>query len=176
MPYRFESLGGPLVTRGCFCSFECMKRFNLESKNMVESSRICGLIMLHKLRLCGDSRRITAAPSRYCLKKFGGNLTIEEYRKNDNNYELRFDDSRHTNHTSVSAQLSFDTPIADAEMSEDLGEMRERDEQSRMKLAIEKLGDVDMATKPSASLKLRRPVERKRETSSIVGLLGLVKK
>lgn len=70
---------------GVFCSFNCTKAFIMENKkNSLYSNSIS---LLHKiyLDLFPDMKlEIIPAPSWRLLKEYGGDLTIEEFRKNFN--------------------------------------------------------------------------------------------
>ena len=68
---------------GAFCSWGCMKSFNLD-RNGVNHGGIVGQnILLLRKKLCGTdySIGIQCAPNRFALKVFGGELTIEEFRQ-----------------------------------------------------------------------------------------------
>lgn len=67
---------------GNFCSVNCAKSYGLEDKTL--SKKIYLLSHMYK-QLKGPDFRIKPAPPKYCLKKFGGTLTIDEYRKNFTN-------------------------------------------------------------------------------------------
>jgi len=56
---------------GQFCSWECMKAWNMDSKN-VHSPEINQFITLYKKRILGKVTPTRIAPSRYALKLFGG--------------------------------------------------------------------------------------------------------
>jgi hypothetical protein len=76
MPYKFKS--NTFSTTGYFCSWECMKAYAYD-KNRLD---IVELISFMKKRTDGKYSIITRAPKKECLKVFGGELTIEEFRKN----------------------------------------------------------------------------------------------
>ncbi len=66
---------------GCFCSFNCALAYNINLRDYKVWERISLLNQLYY-----DSTKtneiIDIAPSKEILKKYGGILTIEEYRKN----------------------------------------------------------------------------------------------
>jgi hypothetical protein len=64
---------------GVFCSFNCAKRFALNSSS-VSYEKISLLTLLHKV-VVGHTTKITAAPPFQTLKKFGGYMDIMEYRR-----------------------------------------------------------------------------------------------
>jgi hypothetical protein len=67
---------------GCFCSFECCKRYIVENYNSTEMWEKMSLLHLFKTISTSDSQ-IILAPNKKSLKMFGGKYTIEEYRKNN---------------------------------------------------------------------------------------------
>ena len=81
LPFRYDDRTDKFKMMGHFCSWECMKAWNLNQNGINRGGVINELIMLYKKRLCGKSTPTKCAPSRYHLKIFGGNLTIEEFRK-----------------------------------------------------------------------------------------------
>tara|TARA_B100001094_G_scaffold273258_1_gene279558 strand:- start:2517 stop:3194 length:678 start_codon:yes stop_codon:yes gene_type:complete len=78
-------IDGIFYIYGDFCSLECCARYSVE--NYPRNYEIISLINLYSNKMCGvKDRKVEIAPNRLLLKKFGGNLTIEEYRSNfDNN-------------------------------------------------------------------------------------------
>ena len=68
---------------GDFCSLECAIKYgydNLKYKNIWE---LFSIINLYNKKINDDTiKPIKMAQSKLLLKKFGGDLTIEEYRKN----------------------------------------------------------------------------------------------
>ena len=81
LPFHHDDRTDKFKMMGHFCSWECMKAWNLNQNGINRGGVINELIMLYKKRLCGKSTPTKCAPSRYHLKIFGGNLTIEEFRK-----------------------------------------------------------------------------------------------
>jgi hypothetical protein len=67
-------------TYGYFCSFNCAKSYNLDSKDNKTDEKNCLLMMLKK-KLTNDDSFIKPANPRQSLKTFGGHQTIDEYRK-----------------------------------------------------------------------------------------------
>lgn len=64
---------------GVFCSFNCAKRYIID-KNTHDAWRASTLLSLLHKRVVGHQCPIKMAPPRICLKMFGGNMTIDEYR------------------------------------------------------------------------------------------------
>ncbi len=80
----FKYVNNIFYTIGDFCSLECASRYAYENykDNIYE---IINIINLYNNIKYNDQSKIQLALSKLTLKKFGGNLTIEEYRKNFNN-------------------------------------------------------------------------------------------
>jgi len=73
---------------GNFCSFNCAARYLFDNNKGTESQTIWTVFEImnfiyNEINDCDDFIRIKLAPEPLCLKKFGGNLTLEEYRKNN---------------------------------------------------------------------------------------------
>jgi carboxypeptidase C (cathepsin A) len=68
------------LCHGYFCSWECGKKYLLES-NLTQKSQFVDFLN-QMVRKAYNNRqiRITPAPSKYELKKFGGKLTIVDFR------------------------------------------------------------------------------------------------
>ena len=66
---------------GDFCSFECSLRYGYEYLNNKNIYDLYSNVNLYKKKLFNDDRIIKMAPSKLYLEIFGGNLTIDEYRK-----------------------------------------------------------------------------------------------
>ena len=74
---RHDSIHNSFTTYGYFCSWSCAKAYILENSTPRHSA------MLHHFRLVttGESDPIHPAPARYALEAFGGDLTIQQFRK-----------------------------------------------------------------------------------------------
>ena len=78
-------IDGIFYIYGDFCSLECCARYTVDNfpRNNYE---IISLINLYSNKMCElKDKKVEIAPNRLLLKKFGGNLTIEEYRSNFSN-------------------------------------------------------------------------------------------
>jgi hypothetical protein len=98
--YEFENLacGIPIKceeekyhVKGYFCSFNCALSYN-QNENidyLIKQERASLLNLLYNSMepLCYEVKK---APKKECLKKFGGILTIEEFRKNNKIYKLTY--------------------------------------------------------------------------------------
>lgn len=77
MPFKFE--GGKFYTCGQFCSWPCMKAYNIYSGRS-KIGTVSDLITQYKLKVTGKVSPTRAAPSRFALEAFGGTMTIDEFR------------------------------------------------------------------------------------------------
>ncbi len=76
---------------GCFCSYNCAAAYNMDMNDYKTWDRYSILQKLYR-EIFGDNNELAAAPPRQCLSKFGGNLTIDEFRNSSikNEKEYRF--------------------------------------------------------------------------------------
>ena len=66
---------------GCFCSFNCMLSYNIDINDSKIWDRQTNIYILKNIIDKDNNYIINPAPPRQCLKFFGGNLSILEYRK-----------------------------------------------------------------------------------------------
>jgi hypothetical protein len=59
-----------------------MKSYTLDKYGVNRGGIICGNIIMMRRRMYNQSGHVKPAPSRYSLDVFGGNMTIEEFRRN----------------------------------------------------------------------------------------------
>ena len=88
IPFKYKN--DKFYTNGNFCSLECATSFNFNEKKNIQDIWECyNLInfMSHKL---GLNNKVKMAPYRECLKCFGGNLTIDEFRNQNINTSKLF--------------------------------------------------------------------------------------
>jgi len=161
-PKRFHN--GIFETYGTFCSFECLKRYNMEVKNSVQQSRAMSNITLMRKKLLGVLTPLKAAPSRLCLKMFGGSLEIDEYRKNTGNYSLVLPDS-----VKLNVAVASENDQCQAGSSSHPKQDRHMD--ARMEILRSESNEGDFQ-----NLKLKRPSNVVRKTTNIATLLGLLPK
>ncbi|AYV80915.1 MAG: hypothetical protein Harvfovirus10_13 [Harvfovirus sp.] len=77
IPERFYN--GHFYVFGCFCSFDCAAAYNLKLNDYKVSDRYSLIKKLHFL-IMGKNIDVPIAPPREVLDKFGGHMTIGEYR------------------------------------------------------------------------------------------------
>lgn len=78
MPYEYKK--EQFFTKGQFCSWECMKAYNVRNESYT-SCRIADLIALYRKKVYGRLEPVAMAPDKYTLEAFGGTMTIEEFRE-----------------------------------------------------------------------------------------------
>lgn len=66
---------------GHFCSFNCMKSYNLDLNDSLSSKRESLMNLLY-YQTYSIQKNINPAPHWMCLEEYGGNLTIENFREN----------------------------------------------------------------------------------------------
>ena len=90
LPIKYDE--GIYFVTGIFCSPECGASWNF-NQNVSDSliwKRYSLLNMLYINMYKNVNLNIKLAPSKELLEKFGGNLSIEEFRKSCNNYGRDF--------------------------------------------------------------------------------------
>jgi hypothetical protein len=80
LPEKYHD--GIYYVMGCFCSLNCALAYNLDLNDDKVWERTA-LIYDIKNNIFKDDITINPSSSRYILIKFGGNTTIENYRKNN---------------------------------------------------------------------------------------------
>ena len=81
LPLRYNN--NRFYTVGDFCSLECAARYAYENYNNIYE--IMSTINLYNNMILNNNNKINLAPNKLILKKFGGNIDIDEYRNNNNN-------------------------------------------------------------------------------------------
>ena len=80
IPYKYDDLRKRFDTMGCFCSWPCMKAYNIDRAGP-RYGEYQQFITLMRKHMYGKIEPCRVAPKRQCLKVFGGTLDIEEFRK-----------------------------------------------------------------------------------------------
>lgn len=96
MPIDRNELKDIWTLNGAFCSWECAKGYNLRFMNDCKMfDRMSRIRRLAKLvnGISGVTGEISIAHSRECLKKFGGKMSIEEFRNNNNSVVYYIEES-----------------------------------------------------------------------------------
>jgi hypothetical protein len=81
MPYNYDTINDTFYIIGSFCSLQCANAYNFSINSGSDKVwEINSWIQMIGKR-CGITNIIRPAPSRYLLKMFGGNLSIDEFRE-----------------------------------------------------------------------------------------------
>lgn len=99
IPRKYDKKKNVFSVIGCFCSFSCVLAFVYDtrhnSQSLTESCTLDFITTMYR-KVSGDTsvglvkNKLKPSPSRFTLKKFGGNLSIEEFRDSFNN-EKKFE-------------------------------------------------------------------------------------
>ena len=82
MPYKYDDRRNKFYTSGNFCSWSCMKSFAIDKYGISRGGIICGNIIMMRKKMYNQLGGIKPAPSRFSLKEFGGDMTIDQFREN----------------------------------------------------------------------------------------------
>jgi len=87
IPLPEKCVGEVFHVKGCFCSFNCALAYNLKLRDNKVRSRESMLRYMMKKAYpsISISGNFNPAPDNKILKKFGGILTIDEFRENNRN-------------------------------------------------------------------------------------------
>lgn len=79
MPHKYDSLRKRFDTFGTFCSWPCMKAYNIDRAGP-RYGEYQQFITLMRKHVYGKTESCRVAPKRQCLRVFGGTMSIEEFR------------------------------------------------------------------------------------------------
>jgi hypothetical protein len=136
-----------------------MKAYAMDSYGMNRGGIICQNISLMRMKTTKNLKPICRAPSRYCLKCFGGTMDIEDFRKvgMDNYPHLQMPDSLHV----VPHIIVKSTP-----------------EPPRMATARDiksKMEEINNSTTTTETLRLKRPKPLSRDKNNLESMLGITR-
>lgn len=103
IPYKYDERRNKFQTTGHFCSWSCMKAYALDKHGVNQGGIICSNISLLKKRMMnaeGKKYTVTStAPNRYALTKFGGTMSIDEFRQSTSaKVQVRLPNEMHVVH------------------------------------------------------------------------------
>ena len=156
LPYKYDSVKNEFHAMGYFCSWECMKAWNMDSRNM-RSPDINMNITLLKKRMFNRVEMTRPAPNRYCLKMFGGSVDIKEFRKGLNDKWVNL-----PNINFYPIVINKYSGIVKENVSEDVFS---RDES--------KIEDINNSESTGGELRLKRPIPLKKNKNNLETLMGL---
>ena len=88
IPFKYKN--DKFYTNGNFCSLECATAYNFNEKKNIQDIWECYNLINFLSNKLGLSNKVKMAPYRECLKCFGGNLTIDEFRNQNKNTDKIF--------------------------------------------------------------------------------------
>ena len=160
LPYKYDAKLDRFSMMGQFCSWECMKAWNMDSKN-VHSPEFNQFITLYKKRILGKVTPTRIAPSRYALELFGGSMTIQEFRSG-------------TESTWVQIPNSNYYPLIVNKYKEITS--KEKRKESIIITEESKIDDINNSESTSDDLRLKRPIPLKKAKNNLETLMGLKKR
>jgi hypothetical protein len=158
LPYKYDDKTKRFTTMGHFCSWGCMKSYNLDKNSMAKYGEIGMYItLMHKLAI-GKTELIKSAPHRYALQVFGGTLSIEEFRASTHhNKILVMPDETHK----IQSVMDFVKPESKMYAYND-------------NVGDSKMDEIHKSSGKNETLKLKRNKPLKREeTSTLENSLGI---
>lgn len=156
LPYKYDPLRKRFKLVGQFCSWECMKAYNID-KGSSKFGEIQTNMTLLRHKMYGKVTRIYPAPHRYHLKKFGGEMTDEEFKT----------------HTG-----SCPPPFRMPETERFIHEPVKREYVNKVATAkdrTKKMEEIKTSAKCSEPLRLKRPIPIKHNSNNIAAVFGFEK-
>ena len=155
LPYKFES--NKFSMMGHFCSWECVKSYNIK-ENKIKFGEIQQFITLFRKRKYGKIMPLKCAPPRYVLKRYGGDISDDEYRSHVSELPpvVSMPDTDNYLHKTV---IRKDNEYNETECKKK-----------------EKLDRIKNTVSVSESLNLRRSAPVKLKSNNLVDSLGLIMK
>ena len=80
LPFKVNPKTKQLKTMGNFCSWGCMKAYNMSVTTSANVGTVNSLIHLSHKHHTGKIGKIERAPDKYVLNIFGGSYSIEDFR------------------------------------------------------------------------------------------------
>ena len=158
LPFKIEPKTKNYLTMGQFCSWSCMKSFNMDRNGTHKGSIVNEYITALHNKMTDKFKIIQRAPDRYALKSFGGDLTIEEFRNANKNEKITVS---YPNQAKITQVVIKETKISFQKPSEDELE--------------DKMRDINNTNVKNETLKLRRSKPLKREQNNLETMMGLTR-
>lgn len=170
IPHRYDDRRRKFHLSGQFCSWECMKSYNIH-ENRRNFGEIQNNITLMKMKMYGINKmRTQCAPHRNTLTKFGGELSEEEFRahaKSPVTPVLSMPDTEHFVHNLI---VLTEKPLYTQPTQTSSHPNKEE---------TRRLAEINTASgrvQKTDSLRLKRPVPIKLSKNNIESALGLTRK
>jgi len=159
MPCKYDTKKKKFFTYGKYCSWSCVKAHALDRFGASRGGVVCGNIICMRKQMYDKVSPVQRAPDRFRLQKFGGDLTIEEFRAN----EVR--DASCAKKVCMETQRDVRTEEPPAQTA-----VNNSSSQSSSK----KLEEIQSAKAPNQALKLKRDKPLKRSHNDLESALGLI--
>lgn len=153
MPIKYDEPRKRFTTMGTFCSWGCMKAYNIDRAGP-KYGEYQMMITLMRKHAYGRIESYTSAPKRQCLKVFGGTMSIDEFRG-----------CKDPPFVQMPNQLLM---VCHQGPSDQKKEMQASSEN--------KMNSINNATGQTEQLKLKRSKPLKREESALEKSLGIRRK
>ena len=146
-PYKYDSRTNKFCTAGIFCSWSCIKAYNLERNN---NGKTTMNIMIMRKKMYNSFGNVHTAPSRFSLKVFGGPMTIEEFRANQTVDTGPITPIKEETYKSMVIKMNTDS--------------------------IDKMAQITHSSGKNEPLKLKRSKPLKRDVNNLEMTLGITRK
>lgn len=155
LPFKYDPMRNKFCTMGAFCSWSCMKAFNIDKNGVNNGGIIGGNIVVMRKKLYGSIGPVRTAPYRYLLKEFGGPMTIEEFRKGSviEMGPRRVDPSVEATHHRTEAEPRI-----------------------QMSMQAVKMSEISNSSGVNEPLRLKRNKPLKRDDNNLEKSLGIIRK
>jgi len=160
LPYKYDAKVDRFSMMGQFCSWECMKAWNMDSKN-IRAAEINQFITLYKKRVVGKITKTKPAPSRYALELFGGSMSRSELRSGAKNVWIQLTNSNYY-------------PLIINKYKEITS--KEKRKESIIITEESKIDDINSSESTTDDLRLKRPIPLKKAKNNLETLMGLKKR
>jgi len=90
MPTKYNSLNDTYMIYGAFCSLQCANAYNFSVHSGTDKVWEINSFIQMLGKNYGFKEHIRPAPSRYLLKLFNGNMSIEEFRNSHIKYDKAY--------------------------------------------------------------------------------------
>jgi len=147
MPFKYDDRRNKFYTTGNYCSWSCVKSHALERYGCTVGSRINGNVVMMRKKMYNQIGPVKPAPSRYKLMEFGGDLTIEEFRKNQTR------DVEEPKQIETAPIVNITVPVA---------------------IDTKRMDEIKNASASNNALKLKRNKPLKRNHNNLESALGLI--
>ena len=90
MPTKYNSVNDTYMTYGTFCSLQCANAYNFSVHSGTDKVWEINSFIQMLGKSYGYTEHIRPAPSRYLLKLFNGNMSIDEFRNSHIKYDKAY--------------------------------------------------------------------------------------